>query len=1161
MLKHKTIIEKLSVKQKIALLTDIKCLSDPEYSALGIPYTSLATLEDMICDTNEGINSKILARSWNIEGLKELTEAFVGVAKAKGVNFVIGPSPKIKISPYTTALSEDPCLSGAVAGAYLSAIHKTGIPGCVSGFRFDGEDVEYLDIELSKRVLHDYFVEPFKIAADQGECRSIIASVSGPENGYGDLNLKLMRSAEAGLFDVNMNVLCDEHTPEATAEVWHEGGIVIEGVSLVLEHAYEKYQKILKAIHEGHATVDDLEDAYADGSAISEDMMDDAVDKVIDFAFSCSTEQNNDTVDQEEDAYNEVSVDSICEDIEVSEPIEEESGCSDKILNAIRESIVLLKNESSVLPITQGKKIAVIGDTAISAKNENFVSALFDHMGAESLYTSKGYAINNDKNKAYIDEAVDLVQHVDVVLLFLSMDTKRMDKLNITKRLELPANQLALIDALKPYSQKIVAIVSGDILPAANFSENVGAFMLAPIGGNICAMALADVLTGRYNPSGKLTETYFNSPSEYFKDIKKNKDAKKNKIGPFMGYRLYDSSQISVDYPFGYGLSYANFQYSNLSVNGKTVSFYLRNLSPISATEIVQVYLGKKDSRYIRPLKELNAFARVELRPNEEKLVSIDISEPSVFDEDMCKAVTEDGQYNVYIGASVSDIRLEGIIDIRGSLIYGKKTDENISDYLQSESNILFDKYTLEVKCREMKRSIKWTIGYIMGIVIASIVNAILFNVKSNFDGQQIIYKIILGLIITFNIFAFLIIGFAIVMDIVTIIRFKKMRKKDREEKRDQQFSDANFIENVDIDELFIKEFDDVVIQEKKQKKSSGFDLADYSRFVNEGMNFSVVHRALAQYAQSRGIVFKDDFSAVLMSSMASSRLVLVNSQDNKDIKPVTQVLCDYFGIKEYFENIDESFVDGNLLVCKSNDEEIRQTAVLDMIKEAVDHKDKIYFVTLTDLTSDLLINLFSQYIRYLNNPERQCKISVGDEKYIVPENVWFFVSMKQNENFKKLPVYMAELISSVNLDYATQEIIENENDTVTVDDIQTLGYYQFSFMAEKCRHGSIIPEEIWKKVDSLQEYATKHSSYRFGNKLWLRLEKYLAVLYACEIEMAMAIDNALASNLLHVLQIVLDEKLKAEDRGLLEALELFFGEDNVPLCRKLLKSTSVVED
>ncbi len=1225
MLNYKKIIDKLSVKQKISLLTNVNCLSNSEFTSLGIPYTSLSTIEDILLRSCEGVSSNILARSWNIDSLREITEELVQNAKENGTNFVIAPSPKIKFNPYSSAISEDPYLAGEIVGAYLSAIHLAGVPACISGFRLESDDVDYLDLEPSKRIVYEYFIAPFRIAAKQGDCHTVMASVSGPGNGYGDANLKLMLSAESGLFHVNMNVLCDEHTPEATAEVWHAGGIVMSGVATVLEHAYEKYKQIVKAIHEGHATVNDLEDAYADGSAISDEMMDAAVSRVIDFAFMCKIERgetleyNNSDHDPSavEEAFteseikeylsaqysyedsNDASIDESFDDeviddtenIESSEASEQEemndsnmdqvqpdpheeienlppkkAFVPERLLDSLRESIVLLKNDNSILPIKSGSKLAFIGDAAISEKGENFAVELASMIKTPCVGITKGYALNNDKNESFFDNALKLASAADIVFLFLEIDSRRKDKISLTKHLELPANQAALLEALKPYSHKLVAVVGGDILPAASFDKDVSALLLAPIGGQNCVRALAEVVTGIYNPSGRLTESYYDYPCETFEKIKLNKDTKRNKIGPFIGYRNYDSSSSSIRYPFGFGLSYTEFKYSDIVVYGKKVSFTLRNTGERKGTETVQVFVGKKDSQYIRPYRELKAFKRVELNPGEATRVEITVSDLSIFDEDKNQFIVEGGAYEIYVGSSLNDIKLVGEMHAEcASKANDLRGKESSADYLQSESNILLDNYTLETRGKKMKRSHKWMVGYIIGLVFAAIINAVLIITKIGLDDDySVLGRVFLATIVVFNIFAISFIVFAIIKDSISIKKFRQLKMKQELESINERFSDAILLEELDIDKLFVKEFDDVFNKEMDAKPRPGFDLSDYSRFVDDEMNFVVAHRALIDHASNNNISLAEDMPGNLLAAFATSRLLLLNSANDDYTRRFTGVLAQYFGTEEYFEQLDNSFIDGNLLIVKTGEDAIRHTAITKMIKSAQDHKEKIHFVTLTNMTSDLLTNLFARYIRYLNNPERECVVSVNDEKYTIPENVWFLVSMKDGENIQSIPVYMAELITTLNVNYSDKSVFdssysESMTNTEEQRDLLTLGYYQLSFMGEKAKKGFLLSEDLWKKVDSLEEYANKHSSYRFGNKLWLRLEKYLAVLSSCEFESIVALDNTLNSNLVHVLQIVLDGKLQDDDRGLLEALELFFGEDSVPACRKTLKGVTLM--
>lgn len=1155
----------MSVKQKIALLTNIKCLSDAEYTALGIPYTSMARLEDILLKTKEGISANILARSWNTEGIARTARELAEAARREGTNLVITPSPKIKITPYKASVSEDPYLSGRLTGAYLSAIRDAGVSSCVSGFSLESDDVDYLDLEPSRRFIYEYFVMPFRLAMKEGECSCVIGSYSGLQNGYEDLNLELMRSAQSRFFGTGLNLLCDELTPEATAAVWYEGGIVMRGVATVLEHAYEKYNKIVQAIHKGHAAVNDLEDAYSDGSAISDEMIDMAVSRVIDFAFMCNQSKLEESEKTEETAEASTAEETAEETAEMTaEETENTEGgayLSESLLNSIRESIVLLKNNDGILPLRSKSRVAIIGDAATEQGDGEFAEALAGAMACPCIGRAKGYLMNSDRNDDLISEAVGLAAKADVILLFLSIDRKRLDGMRRTRKPELPANQEALLEALKKYSKKTVAIVGGDVLPGAKLGDELGAFILAPLGGRSCAVALADVLTAGYNPCGRLTESYYDSPGHVYENARKNKDTKKNKIGPFMGYRLYDSVGVNVKYPFGHGLSYTKFDYSSLNIWDNNVRLVVRNSGNMRGTETVQVYVGKKDSSYVRPLKELRAFERVELNPRQSKEVILTLGDLSVYDEKKKKFVLEDGDYEIYVGSSVSDVRLTGRMIVRGDVIKSDEApDDKSSDYLLNESNILLDKYTIEARGKKMKRSKKWMVCYIIGIILTVLADAVLAVTKIIADQSSLyLGKAVLGFIAIFNVFAISFIVLLIVADIVSKRRFRKMKEKEDREKTYEQFSDAELLEDVNIDALFVKEFDEKTEKKTEPKTKGGIDLSDYSRFVDNDMSLTVAQRALGDHAAQLGINAAGETFSNLLAAFATSRLLLLDTADGEEIARFRQLLCRYYGTEEYTEEIDGSFIDGGLLFAKDPEGGLRRTAVAEMFRAAGENKEKIYFVTLTNLTAELMTNLFSRYIRFLNNPEREASLFVNDEKFTIPENVWFVVSMSEGEGVRSIPVYMAELMTLVKFDHVYEAPVTEETENGDMQrveaDILTLGYYQLSFLCERVRNGFAFSEELWKKVDSLEEYACKHSSYRFGNKMWIRLERYLSVLNACELEPRVALDYTLSTNVVHIIRTVLDGRLQDDDMGLLEALERFFGDDNVPICRRVIKS------
>ncbi len=1134
MLKYLEIIEKLSVKQKIALLTDIGCLSDPEYNLLGIPYTSIATLDDMIKGLGEDATAFTLSRSWNTSAVESLTEELTERALEEGKNFMISPSPKIKFDPYSAAMSEDPHLAARMAISYVNGIHNVGLPACISGFSLNADDISYMDPKPDGRVIYEYFVRPFRIAANESECHSVLASVSGPGGEYGELNKNLMISAKNEVFHGKMSVLCDDHSPEATAEIWHAGGIVLQGEASVLEMAFEQYQSIKKSIEEGHSTIEELEAAYADGSAISEEMIDAAVDRVIEFAFVCKVERKKQTeahshTEGEEHHHTNAS---------------EGNGkyFSEDICKAIRDSVVLLKNDRAILPINSASRIAIIGDVAMQGSDgESFADRLIRILPNTCVDVARGYELGADKSEELIAKAMGASEKADVVLLFLGIDDERKDKLHVTKRLELPANQMALLEALEKYGNKIVGVVRGEVVPDASIDRKMRALMLAPVGGEHSARALADIVIGKYSPSGRLTETYYDMPDELFATLKGYKDAGRNKVGPFMGYRHYDSAELAVRYPFGFGLSYSKFVYSGLKVRGNGIRFKVANKGHFSSAETVQIYVGKRDSDMIRPRKELKKFIRVELSAGESREICVDDLDLMIFDKNSKTERIEEGTYEIYVCSSVSDVRLKAKAKFNGEkFVFADDEAERRSDYLQSESNIVAEQYTLEAEFKKMKRIWRWKILSLLFLVTTVLLDIGLIYLGVDFGlGVALINIILLVVALIF-----------FIVDRKKTAKLKMLAAEEMRARAAEHFEGATEVKSLSVDELFAVEFDQKESEDEAASEKKGVDLADYAKYVDHDLSFGLLCNSVKQFASERGLSFADELPGLILSSFATSRLLHVTSSSKKNLHKICGELGNYFGCPCFVESIGvDHLTSENILVVKDEYGNSRDTAVMDMIRSAGEHKETVHFVLLENVRCKDIGELLSPYIRYFNNPLRTCKVSLKDteESYVLPENLWFMVSFAGGERYDDIPVYIAELMTRLDLDYIDCEPLEDA-------EYRTLGYYQLRYLSESVRNGFVMSEELWKKVDDLDKYVEKHSRYHFGNKLWLKMEKYVSVLSSCEHEAVVALDYTLANNILTAIQVLLKDKIADDDRGLLEAIEFYFGEENVSACRNVMK-------
>ena len=252
-------------------------------------------------------------------------------------------------------------------------------------------------------------------------------------------------------------------------------------------------------------------------------------------------------------------------------------------------------------------------------------------------------------------------------------------------------NQIDLLKQLHKLNKKVVVILSCGSVVDLSWDVNCDALLHAYLTGQAGAKAVLNILTGKVNPSGKLTETY---PNKY-EDIPSSKTFPElgmtvvYKESIFVGYRYFASHKDCIKYPFGYGLSYTTFQYSDLEISETGVKFKVTNTGKVKGKEVTQLYIGKNNSVVFRPELELKGFNKVELEPNETKEIEILFDDKTFryFNVKTNKFEIEDGSYQVYIGASSLDIRLKGEINLKGTTSINPYENDKIVDY--SEKKIM----------------------------------------------------------------------------------------------------------------------------------------------------------------------------------------------------------------------------------------------------------------------------------------------------------------------------------------------------------------------------------------------------------------------------------------------------------------------------------------
>ncbi|MCC8103975.1 MAG: glycoside hydrolase family 3 C-terminal domain-containing protein, partial [Clostridiales bacterium] len=370
---------------------------------------------------------------------------------------------------------------------------------------------------------------------------------------------------------------------------------------------------------------------------------------------------------------------------------------------AAQESIVLLKNEGDILPLDSEKKVAVIGDFAKEARYQGAGSSnvnstkvenildLIDSRPIKYVGFAQGYQRNSGRDKNLEQEAVALASQADQILYFFGLDevseSEGIDRLHM----RIPENQIALLEALAKTGKPIIGVLSGGSAIEMPWEKDCQAILHTYLGGQAGAGAALDVLTGKVNPSGKLNETYPMSYEDtpayrYFPAKKRNSEYRE---GIFVGYRYYETVQKPVRYPFGYGLSYTTFEYSDLKVSEKEAVFTLTNTGTRSGAEVAQLYVSCENSRIFRPVRELKGFCKVFLKAGEICRVCIPLDDKAFrfWNTETNRWDIEGAEYQILVGANVEDIRLQGTITVKGTtkrLPYGADR-EKLADYYSGQ--------------------------------------------------------------------------------------------------------------------------------------------------------------------------------------------------------------------------------------------------------------------------------------------------------------------------------------------------------------------------------------------------------------------------------------------------------------------------------------------
>ena len=662
--KIKELVAQMTLEEKAAMCSGADFWHTEAVERLGIPASMVSDGPHGLRKQNEegdhlGINDSIkavcfpagcgTAASFNRELLTQMGETLGNECQAEGVSVILGPAVNIKRSPLCGRnfeyYSEDPLVASEMAGALIHGIQSKNVGTSIKHFLANNQETRRMssDSRVDERTLHEIYLAAFEGAVKKEKPWTVMCSYNKINGTYAAQN--------------------HQYLTETLRDQWGFDGYVMSDWGAVNNRVEDLKAGLDLEMPGSNGANDKMIAGAVLSGELDESIVDEAVEHILNIVFRYEDNRDRSAVFDKD------------KDHEMARRVAE-------------ETIVLLKNED-VLPLSDSQKVAFIGKYA---KKPRYQGGGSSHINSHKITSALDAEDRTDEK--LLAEAVEAARNADVAVIFAGLPDKFESEGFDRKHMAMPDCQNELIEKVAAVQPNTVVVLHNGSPVEMPWIGQVKGIVEAYLGGQAVGGAVCDILFGKVNPSAKLPETFplrlEDNPS-YLSYVGEG-DMVEYREGIFVGYRYYDKKKMDVLFPFGYGLSYTTFAYSNLTVDKEQmkdtdtlrVTVDVTNTGDVTGKEVVQLYVADRESTAIRPVKELRDFAKVELAPGETKTVTFTLDQRAFayYSVRIHDWHVETGAFDIMIGKSSRDIVLTKTVTVESTvkLPFVYTTDTTLGD-------------------------------------------------------------------------------------------------------------------------------------------------------------------------------------------------------------------------------------------------------------------------------------------------------------------------------------------------------------------------------------------------------------------------------------------------------------------------------------------------